>query len=124
MTTPSGHYDARRGVTRTTVQDDTLLTQAQFEHALGLILDRVTDMCDDRERKVEASIRIGIAQGFRDSAQDKQLVAEFWRQGFEEFRDRTADHASQWIGRRILTWVLVGLVSAAMVYLLGKGKLP
>ena len=122
MTSP--YLDARRGVTRTTVQDDTPLTQARFEQAMGLIIDRVTEMCDDRERKVEAAIRSGIVHGFKDAAQDKQLVGDFWRQGFEEFRDRTANHASQWIGRRILTWVIVGLVSAGMVYLIGKGKLP
>ena len=46
---------------------------------------------------------------------------EFWRTGFDELTRHSADGASQWVGRRLLTGFIVAVMMACVVWLAKPG---
>lgn len=115
--------DARGGYTRTIVEDNGPITASQFEAGLGMLADRVADLCIAKDHQLQDAIAKGIQDGLRAALKDKELVTHFWRDGFEELSARSADGASQWIGKRLMTWLAVAVLAAALAWLVRSGAI-
>lgn len=122
--TPDGRaVDARRGgYTHTIVEDNGPLTAAQFEAGMGIMLDRFSDLCEAREQALQDAVRLGVHNGLRSAAADEKLMNQYWRGGFDELKKHAATDTSQWVGRRVLTWLLVGLATLAATLLIKYGR--
>jgi cytochrome c-type biogenesis protein CcmH/NrfG len=55
--------------------------------------------------------------------QDEELVKGFWHRGYQELTEHAGAGASQWVGRRILTAIVVAAVTAGIAYLVRTGSL-
>lgn len=99
------------------------MTSAQFELAMGLMMDRMADICAEREKGVKAAVAEGIHDGLRDAMNDDKLLKSFWRRGFDELTEHGGNGASQWIGRRLLTSAVVAITIACITWLVQSGKL-
>lgn len=115
--------DARSGYTRTVVEDNGPINAAQFEAGLGMLADRVADLCSQKDSQLQEAVERGIQAGMRAALKDKELVAHFWRDGFDELTARSAEGASQWVGKRLLTWLAVALLAAIMAWLARSGAI-
>lgn len=112
-----------RGATTTYISDDQPMTAAQFESAVGMMMDRMADICAERERGVRAAVADGIKAGMRESSNDDELLKTFWRRGFEELAEHSQNGASQWLGRRLLTSAVVALTITCITWLVQSGRL-
>jgi hypothetical protein len=54
---------------------------------------------------------------------DDDLVKSFWHRGYQELTAHAGNGASQWVGRRILTTIVVAVVTAGVVWLVKTGSL-
>lgn len=54
---------------------------------------------------------------------DDDLVKGFWHRGYQELTNHAGNGASQWVGRRILTALIVAGVTAGLVWLIKTGSL-
>ena len=124
VTQPLGRaVDARGGYSRTIVEDHGPITAAQFEAGLGMLADRVADLCAQKDHELQDAVERGIKAGLRAAMEDKELVSHFWRDGFEELSKRSADGASQWVGRRLMTWLAVAVLAASLAWLARNGSI-
>jgi hypothetical protein len=65
----------------------------------------------------------GICEGARQILQDKELLKGFWQAGFDEGLNHLHKKGTQWIGSKILSWIMTSLLLAALAiagYLLGR----
>ena len=67
------------------------------------------------------------AQAFEDALRrvlaDDDVVRAFWHRGYRELTEHAGNGASQWLGRRILTTIIVSVVTAGLVWLIKTGSL-
>ena len=108
--------------TRTIVEDREPVTRAQFEYSMGLLMGQV----DQLKSKVDGSMVASVRQGMVDAAElvlaDKERVKRFWRVGFEELSTHASNESSQWIGKRLLTGLIVAIVTAGVAWLIQTGR--
>lgn len=69
------------------------------------------------------TLREAMAGAIRDTLNDRELVGEFWKKGFDELSGHTANGASQWLGRRILTWLIAAMTTAGLIWLVKSGAI-
>jgi hypothetical protein len=88
----------------------------KLEHILRTI-DKTTEsrMVDPTAQAFETALRRVIA--------DDEVVTSFWARGYKELENHATNGASQWIGRRILTAIVVAGVTAGLVWLIKTGAL-
>lgn len=115
--------DARGGYTRTVVEDNGPITAAQFEAGIGMLADRVADLCLAKDHQLQDAVERGIQAGLKAAMKDKELVTSFWRDGFAELTKHSADGASQWVGKRLMTWFAVALLAAILAWLVRNGTI-
>jgi hypothetical protein len=60
---------------------------------------------------------------FRRALSDETIVKSFWKRGYEELSSHAGNGASQWIGKRILTAIIVAVTTAGIVWLAKTGQL-
>lgn len=70
---------------------------------------------DDMPAAFEAAIRRVLA--------DEEIAKAFWRRGYAELSSHAGNGASQWIGKRILTAIIVAVTTAGIVWLVKTGQL-
>jgi len=80
---------------------------------------RANDYLSRELRNVSEAMELAL----RNVAQDKGLIAAFWKRGYEELTSHAGNNASQWIGKRLLTSVVLALTTAAIVWLVRSGNL-
>jgi hypothetical protein len=73
---------------------------------------------DDDERIAKA-----VETALRRVLTDEQLTQRFWERGFKELASHADNHASQWIGKRILTAMVVAVTTAGIVWLVKSGAI-
>jgi hypothetical protein len=54
---------------------------------------------------------------------DDEIQRHFWERGFRELSSHTQNHASQWVGKRILTTMVVAVTTAGIVWLVKSGAI-
>jgi hypothetical protein len=74
---------------------------------------------------VEEDERIAraVETALRRVLTDEQLTQRFWERGFKELAAHADNHASQWIGKRILTAMVVAVTTAGIVWLVKTGAI-
>lgn len=73
---------------------------------------------------LRAEVSAGVVDGIKTLLADERAIKEFWRGGYTELSEHTSNGATQWVGKRILTWFVTGIFTLAAVYLLTKGTAP
>jgi hypothetical protein len=94
-----------------------------FESAMGLVLDRLADLKGDQSEAMEAAVRRGVSAGVREAMKDEAMTTDFWRRGFNELAKHSSDGASQWVGKRILTALIVAGLIWGVTWLVQTGRL-
>lgn len=121
MSTHAAAPDAH--ITRKLVEDHGPMTAAQFDDGMQLLLARVAAMCDAREQALEQAVKRGVSAALSESLNDEAKVKKFWRTGFDELSQHSADGASKWVGRRLLTGFVVAVLMACVAWLAQAGRL-
>jgi hypothetical protein len=75
------------------------------------------------ENDMRNQIASGVVEGFRQVAADKDLMGKFWKGGFDELVIHSTNASSQWIGKRIVTWLVGVVVVAGMAWLVRSGAI-
>lgn len=97
-----------------------------WERQLGLVMDRVADLTervDHVHRGLPDAVSAGVQQGIKALAADPEFGEAFWRRGFEHMAAHAGRAGSQWIGSRILTALVLAIMSACVAYLVKTGKI-
>lgn len=87
---------------------------------------RSTDYLVSQVAALEARIDdmpAAFEAAFRRVLADDALVKSFWQRGYKELTDHAGNGASQWVGKRILTALIVAVVTAGVVWLVKTGAL-
>ena len=71
--------------------------------------------------ELQQAVSDGVVEGARRLANDSDFAERFWRTGFEHLSKHSANHASQWIGKRLLTSLIVACVTAGLIWLAKHG---
>ena len=64
-----------------------------------------------------------IVLALKRTAEDDEFSKKFWQRGFVELSQHSANGASQWVGKRLLTWMVVAVTSACIVWLVRSGAI-
>lgn len=77
----------------------------------------------ERRASIREEVAHGVIDGLRAFAADEEATRKFWKRGFDELAAHSSNGASQWIGKRILTWLITAVVGAGIVYLVRTGAI-
>ena len=69
-------------------------------------------------------VSAGVVEGLQTLLSDPKVIKDFWRGGYSELAEHTSNGATQWVGKRILTWFITGVFTLTTVYLLTRGIPP
>lgn len=72
---------------------------------------------------IRNEVRLGVVEGMQSILSDEKLMEEFWRKGYDQLVLHGGNNANQWVGKRILTWLITSIVIAGVVWLLRNGAL-
>lgn len=72
---------------------------------------------------IRNEVAAGVVQGLKALADDEDFKQAFWKSGFDELSSHAGNASSQWIGRRILTALIVAITTAGIVWLVKSGGL-
>jgi hypothetical protein len=75
------------------------------------------------ERRAVSAEAQAFESALRRVLADDELVRAFWHRGYAELTAHAGNGASQWIGKRILTAMVVSVVTAGLVWLIKTGSL-
>ncbi len=70
---------------------------------------------------LKESVAEGVVEGARRLAADPEFAERFWKTGFDHLSKHSAAHASQWIGKRLLTSFVVAITTAGLIWLAKHG---
>ena len=119
---PQRAVDEPMRLTRKVVEESRPISVEEFEAGMGLLLDRIAELCDAKGKNMEAAVRNGSAAGLKDVLDDKEQTKKFWKSGFDELSEHTSNGASQWVGKRLLTWLIVGAITILATWLLRNNR--
>tara|TARA_R110000868_G_scaffold4864_1_gene30343 strand:+ start:1075 stop:1413 length:339 start_codon:yes stop_codon:yes gene_type:complete len=94
-------------------------TDADSVHAEGIIQQRAAGLAETAS--IQEEVAKGVIIGIRTIFEDEEMVKHFWEQGFKELSSHSTAAAHQWIGRRILTWIVGVTTIAGLAYLFKNG---
>jgi hypothetical protein len=75
------------------------------------------------EEEIRRAVSAGIVEGAHQLADDEKFAGKFWEVGFKHLRDHTTNHASMWLGRRILTAFVAAVVTAGLIWMVKSGAI-
>jgi len=70
---------------------------------------------------IRAEVAVGVVDGLTAILKDKPLMEAFWRQGYEELAGHAAVGTSQWIGKRLLTSIIIAITLAGVAWIVRNG---
>lgn len=77
----------------------------------------------ERRSSVREDVRLGVMDGIHSLLADPKVMEQFWHGGYNELVRHGSDNANQWVGKRILTWVVTSLMIAGLIWLVKSGAL-
>lgn len=89
------------------------------EKTLGDIQDSMQNLRSELQEDVTA----GVVAAVKELLRDKQVSEQFWKTGYDSLAEHSANGASQWIGKRILTAFIVAITTAGIIWLVKTGAL-
>jgi hypothetical protein len=87
---------------------------------------RASDYLADRMTAIEGrmdDMPAAFEAAFRRVLSDDEVLKKFWMRGYTELSSHASNGASQWVGKRILTAIIVALTTAGIVWLAKTGQL-
>lgn len=76
-----------------------------------------------RENHAREDLRTAFAGAIRDVLSDKELTARFWEQGYQQLQEHAISNGSQWVGKRLVTTLIMAVVTAGIIWLAKNGAL-
>lgn len=76
---------------------------------------------DARIDKIEESVAAGVVSAIKELASDKEFMSNFGKNLYEQFINHGTNGASQWIGKRLLTALVLALTTAGFLWLARTG---
>jgi len=86
------------------------------------VQERMAQMLDNNSMLPEM-IAGSVERAIRRVLTDPELGRQFWQGGYEELARHAGNNASQWVGRRLLTALIIAAVTAGLVWLVKTGSL-
>ena len=80
-------------------------------------------MSEERRSEIRSEVAAGVTDALVQFLSNEEAVRKFWRKGFDELSNHTAEGASQWLGRRILTWLIAAMTTAGLIWLVKSGAI-
>lgn len=96
---------------------------AQLEKAARRLEQAAEDL-KDFHRSIKEDVSEGVQAGVRALASDPAFGEAFWAKGFENLSKHATNSTSQWIGKRLLTALVVAAVTAGITWLVKTGRMP
>lgn len=78
---------------------------------------------DRLHQAISAGVSDGVTRALNDFMKNPENVKAFWKAGYNELTDHAGNAASQWVGKRILTTLVVTAFTACLVWLLRTGAI-
>ena len=69
------------------------------------------------------AIASGVEQGLRRLLKDDKLIDEYWQRGWKHLSTHATNAGSQWFGKRILTSIVIAVVTSGLVWLVKSGAI-
>ena len=98
------------------------LNELRARIAAGTRNPKATEAMLDAD-DIRVQVAAGVADGFALVLSDDALVNAFWRKGYTELAAHGAAGASQWVGKRLFTAMVLAIVTAGLIWLLRNGAL-
>ena len=73
--------------------------------------------------ELEQAVARGVVAGAKRLASDPEFAETFWKTGFEHLSRHGGNQASQWLGKRLLTSLIVAVVTAGLLWLAKTGQI-
>ena len=89
--------------------------ERRVQERMAQMLDNNSMLPDMLASSVERAIRRVLA--------DPETARQFWAGGYEELSRHAGNNASQWVGRRLLTTLILAVVTAGLIWLVKTGAL-
>lgn len=99
---------------------------AIHEASWGYILSRLDEAVDRVDRSPEElrnAVSLGVQDALRAVMKDNELRAAFWKSGFEHLSSHASSASTQWVGKRILTALILACLAFGIGWLSKNGKL-
>lgn len=78
---------------------------------------------DDLRSELPRLMQTAVSAAIREVISDKDLTAKFWEQGYTQLQDHAVRNGSQWVGKRIVTSLVIAVVTAGLIWLVKTGAL-
>lgn len=89
--------------------------ERRVQERVALLLDNNSMLPEMIASSVERAIRRVLA--------DPEMARQFWESGYEELAKHAGNNASQWVGRRLLTTLILAVTTAGIIWLVKTGAL-
>lgn len=73
---------------------------------------------------IRNDVAMGVVQGFELLMSDPKIMDNFWEHGYSALAKHSQRDAQSWIGRRILTFLVVAIGGFCLFWLLRNGGGP
>lgn len=78
---------------------------------------------EDRYNNVREDVRQGVLEGIKAAVADPELMEKFWHNGYDRLVHHGSSNANQWVGKRILTWLITSITIAGLIWLVRSGAI-
>lgn len=96
---------------------------AQLERAARRLEQAAEDL-KNFHRAIKDDVSEGVQAGVKALASDPTFGEAFWARGFENLSKHATNSTSQWIGKRLLTALVVAVVTGGITWLVKTGRMP
>ena len=80
-------------------------------------------MNEDSRNSIRSDVSAGVVDGIKAAMADRELMEKFWHGGYTELVRHGSNNANQWVGKRILTWLITSITIAGLIWLVKSGAL-
>ena len=72
---------------------------------------------------LQEAVAAGVVSGIKSLANDADFIEHFWLQGYKQMSIHVTNGTSQWVGKRIITTIVLSLVTAGVIWLVKSGAI-
>lgn len=89
----------------------------------GVADNYARNQIDDLKTELPRLMQTAVSSAIREVISDKDITAKFWETGYTQLQDHAVRNGSQWVGKRIVTSLVIALVTAGLIWLVKTGAL-
>ena len=72
---------------------------------------------------LQAAVSAGVVAGLKELASDAEFIERFWLHGYKHLSEHVTNGTTQWVGKRILTTIILAAVTAGIIWLVKSGAI-